>query len=97
MDRLPTSDELGEMLEKGEISLEEATEIMAQRARMEAFGAMNRQLGGAAGAPQYRSDGSAPGRELVRTLILIVGGIVAALAVVGYVLHRLLASAPQVP
>ncbi len=97
MTRLPTSDELGEMLEKGEISREEAIEIMAQRARMEAFGAMNRQLEGAAGAPKYRSDGSSPSRELVRTLILIVGGIVAALAAVGYVIHRLLASAPQVP
>lgn len=96
MARLPSSDELGRMLEKGEISREEAVEIMAQRARMGAFGAMNRDLKRAAGPElgRLRSDGAGPSRDLVLTLVAVVGGIAAALGVMIYVMYRLFASAP---
>ena len=36
-DKLPTPDELGERLKKGEITEAEAIEIMSERARREAF------------------------------------------------------------
>ena len=40
MSKPPTPDELGEMLQAGEITREEAVEIMAQRARAEAFNSL---------------------------------------------------------
>ncbi|OGV74158.1 MAG: hypothetical protein A3K19_21020 [Lentisphaerae bacterium RIFOXYB12_FULL_65_16] len=40
MDRLPTPEELGDMLKRGEITREEAIEIMDQRARDEAIGTL---------------------------------------------------------
>ena len=97
MTRRPTADELGEMLEKGEISREEAVEIMAQRAREDAFGAMGRDLAGVAGSlpgGRPRSEATGPSRDLVLTVVAIVGGLVAALGVMGWVIYRAFAAAP---
>ena len=92
MTRRPTSDELGEMLEKGEISREEAVEIMAQRVREEAFGAMGKDLASVAGS--LRSEATGPSRDLVLTVVVIVGGLVAALGVMAWVIYRAFAAAP---
>ncbi len=97
MTRRPTADELGEMLEKGEISREEAVEIMAQRAREEAFGSMGRDLASVAGSlpsGPLRSEATGPSRDLVLTVVVIVGGLAAALGVMAWVIYRAFASAP---
>lgn len=97
MTRRPTSDELGEMIEKGEISREEAVEIMAQRARAEAFGAMGKDLASVAGSlppGRPKSEATGPSRDLVLTVVVIVGGLVAALGVMAWVIYRAFAAAP---
>jgi hypothetical protein len=51
---LPTPDELGEKLKRGEITKEEAVEIMSERARRDAFAGLYGPLppgGGAEGVP----------------------------------------------
>jgi len=97
MTRRPTADQLGEMLEKGEISREEAIAIMAQRARAQAFGAMGRDLAGVAGSlpgGRPRSEATGPGRDLVLTVVAIAGGLVAALGVMAWVIYRAFMAAP---
>jgi len=97
MTRRPTADELGEMLEKGEVSREEAVEIMAQRARQEAFGAMGRDLAGVAGSlpgGRPKSDPTGASRDLVLTVVAIAGGLVAALGVMAWVIYRAFMAAP---
>ena len=65
MSKLPTPDELGEMLQAGEITREEAIEIMDQRTREEAFNNLynpggQEEISGAAEAQHVKdSSGSA--------------------------------------
>jgi hypothetical protein len=44
--KLPTPEELGEMIERGEITHAEANELMAERIRRQAFVSMFDGLGG---------------------------------------------------
>lgn len=64
---LPTPDELGEKLKAGEITREEAVEIMSERARREAFASMY----GAAGGEGDREGN----RDRRYAGVLIAGGI----------------------
>ena len=43
---------------------------------------------------EYESESDGPSRELVLTLIAVVGGLVAALAFMGYMMFRLVSSVP---
>ncbi len=50
-DELPTPEELGEKLKRGEITREEAIEVMTERARREAFANLFGPMPGTTGAP----------------------------------------------
>jgi hypothetical protein len=71
-DDLPTPDELGEKLKRGEITKEEAIEVMSLRARRDAFAGLYAPI-----APAGESAGpaSAPQRRAWR----VVGAVLAAL------------------
>jgi len=75
MDKLPTPDELGEMIAAGKISKGEAVEIMAQRARAEAFSEMQ-QMMGKAGQPGNGTSQPAhrtgPGLVLLAVVVVVL-------------------------
>lgn len=80
MSDLPTPDELGEMLKAGQITKEQAVEIMSERARREA-------LGGLYGPPldPKRSDPSAEAKAR-----MVIRGITVAMGVLALILAGLL-------
>ena len=73
-DDLPTPEELGDMLKRGEITKEEAIEVMSERARREAFAG----LYGPLPQPSAEPGGEAPPRRrsgpwvLAAVIILVV-------------------------
>ena len=72
---LPTPDELGERLEKGEITEAEAIEIMSERARREAFANL---FNPAAGLPGTAADEKAekPPRRQGRQAAVLVAVVI---------------------
>ena len=82
---LPTPDELGEKLKRGEITKEEAIEIMSERARREAFAGLYGP------APTPDRAGAAPaGSKPSRWRTLAVFALIAVLLVLLYVALQLL-------
>ena len=72
MDDLPTPDELGEKLKAGEITREEAIEVMSERARREALaGLYGPQTGAPAGQTESDPQGTRRVSIVVCSLILL--------------------------
>ncbi len=87
-DDLPTPEELGEKLKRGEITKEEAIEVMSERARREAFAGLYGPLPGqakAAGAPA----GAAAPRRPWRTVAVFALLLCATLVLLYFVLAAL--------
>lgn len=75
MNDLPTPDELGDMLKAGEITKEQAIEIMSERARREA-------LGGLYGPPPETKRSDPRAEEKARIVMRGIGVVMAILALV---------------
>jgi len=86
-DELPTPEELGEKLKRGEITKEEAIEVMSERARREAFAGLYGPV-----PPQGKADGTGAGaaaRRPWRTVAVFAVVLLAALVVLYLVLAAL--------
>ncbi len=75
MSDLPTPDELGEMLKAGQITKEQAVEIMSERARREA-------LGGLYGPPPDAKRNDPRAEEKARLLMRGIGVTMGVLALI---------------
>lgn len=74
-DKLPTPEELGERLKKGEITEAEAIEIMSERARREAFATLfnpNAKLGEEEGKSQEHPKKQWKQAALLATVVIIL-------------------------
>ena len=75
MEKLPTPEQLGEMLKTGRITEGEAAEIMAERARAEAFRGLYANPGaGEDGEPQ---DGTGAGSSRRLAVVALIVAVVA--------------------
>ena len=82
-DKLPTPEELGERLKKGEITEAEAIEIMSERARREAFANLfnhNAKLGEEQKKPQ-----ETPKKQVKQAVVLVV--VIIIIIVIACLLH----------
>ena len=82
-DKLPTPEELGERLKKGEITEAEAIEIMSERARREAFANLfnpNAKLG-----EEQKKPPETPKKQVKQAIILVV--IIIIIIVIACLLH----------
>ncbi|MBO7091370.1 MAG: hypothetical protein J6W23_06260 [Victivallales bacterium] len=82
-DKLPTPEELGERLKKGEITEAEAIEIMSERARREAFANLfnpNAKLGEEEKKPQEH-----PKKQWKQAVVLVI--VVIILIIIACLLH----------
>ena len=82
-DPLPTPEELGERLKKGEITEAEAIEIMSQRARREAFATMFNPA--AQQSPQEEKPQASHKKQVKQTVILVV--VIIIIIVIACLLH----------
>lgn len=87
MDNLPTPDELGEKLKRGEITEGEAIEIMSERARREAFSGLYGPREGTPADPNAPAENTSESTRRAGIWILIA--VVVALALL-YVLFSFL-------
>ena len=82
-DKLPTQEELGERLKKGEITEAEAIEIMSERARREAFANLfnpHAKLGEEQKKPQ-----ETPKKQVKQAVVLVV--VIIIIIVIACLLH----------
>ena len=82
-DKLPTPEELGERLKKGEITEAEAVEIMSERARREAFANLfnpKAKLGEEQKKPQ-----ETPKKQVKQAVVLVV--VIIIIIVIACLLH----------
>ena len=82
-DKLPTPEELGERLKKGEITEAEAIEIMSERARREAFANLfnpNAKLG-----EEQKKPPETPKKQVKQAVILVV--VIIIIIVIACLLH----------
>ena len=82
-DKLPTPEELGERLKKGEITEAEAIEIMSERARREAFANLfnpNAKLG-----EEQKKPPETPKKQVKQAIILVV--VIIIIIVIACLLH----------
>ena len=82
-DKLPTPEELGERLKKGEITEAEAIEIMSERARREAFANLfnpNAKLG-----EEEKKPPEHPKKQWKQAFVLVIGVII--LIIIACLLH----------
>ena len=82
-DKLPTPEELGERLKKGEITEAEAVEIMSERARREAFANLfnpNAKLGEEQKKPQETTK-----KQVKQAVVLVV--VIIIIIVIACLLH----------
>ena len=82
-DKLPTPEELGERLKKGEVTEAEAIEIMSERARREAFANLfnpNAKLG-----EEQKKPPETPKKQVKQAVVLVV--VIIIIIVIACLLH----------
>jgi hypothetical protein len=75
-DELPTPEELGEKLKRGEITKEEAIEVMTERARREAFASLYGPMAGTAGAAAPSAGARRPWKAIAAFVLLLLAAMV---------------------
>jgi hypothetical protein len=79
-----TPEEIGEMLQQGRITREEAVEMMDRRAQEQAFATMHRQMQGASGADGAASEPQRMSRELILTTLGVAAAVLGLVALIVY-------------